>query len=252
MATEQTDVEGVDEDELLAELDRAAEARPDLGEHFEAVSAYLAGRKWSELEVVEHAGYLLFADEILRRKKDGKFEKVPVRVRVPRAHEMRAARASARRLFKERENLDPREDKDLFDKFENIVIMSQAIRNVSEPFEPMVPDPLVLEKSYDLMSLKQVWEKLDAYNALLNPQPDLFTRPQFVALVAAIAEGRTIVPLDVISSDARASFVITMAALLHSFLRSKSFSDSSAISTPADSPTPNSSPSADSEKEAST
>lgn len=245
MATEETDTEGVSEEELLAALDQAAEARPDLGEHFENVSRYLASRKWGELEVIEHAGYLLFPDEIQRRVRGGKFEAKPVMVRVPRGHEMRKARATARELFKKDEHLDPIADRDLFDKFENLVILSIAIRNTSDPYEPLVGSVKELEHDYDLMSLKQVWEKLDAYNAMLNPQPELFTRPQFIALVAAIAEGRSIVPLDAISLDARGSFVITMAVLLHSFLASKSSSVSSGTSTPAASPTQSSSSSAD-------
>lgn len=233
------DDDEVTEDEILEAVQRGADERPELGEHFAAVSEQLT-RKWNELEVVEHAGYILFPESILRRTKKGPFEHVPIMVRVPRPPEMRKARKRAREQFKE-DGLDPVADRDLFSQFENIIILAEAIRNVSSPYEPFEPNPLELERRYDTMSLQQVWQKLDAYNALLNPQPDRLTRDQFIALVAAIAEGRSIVPLDVISSDARHSFVITMAVLLRSSPFFKSFSVSSATSTAAAAPTASSS-----------
>lgn len=235
MATEREDVEGVDVEELLAAIDEETKKHPGLADHFEAVNSQLTSRKWAELEVVEYAGYLLFADVILKRAKSGKFEDRKVMVRVPRDHEMRAARKRAREQFRD-DGLDPKEDRDIFDKFENMVILAQSIRNNSEPYEPLEPNPLALEKQYDVMSLRQVWQKLEAYNALINPQPDLLTKTQFIGLVAAISEGRTIVPLDVISFSARASFVITMAVLLRNLLGSKFSSGSFEISTREDSP----------------
>jgi hypothetical protein len=233
---------------LLEALEEAAEGRGDLADHFDAVTRQLAGRKWSELEAAEHAGYLLFPEVILRRTKSGKFEERPVMIRIPRPPEMRAARARARRQFRE-DGLDPKDDRDLFSQFENVVILSEAIRSATPPHEPFEPDPLVLEKTYDLMSLRQVWEKLDAYVALIDPQPELLTREQFVAVVSAMAEGRSIVPLDVISSSARANCVITMAVLLQSFLGLSSSSRSSETSTPEGSATESSSSSAATEGE---
>ena len=76
--------------------------------HGHVVDALL-GKSWSDVECIEFADRLLFPAELVKRKVDGSFERLPVLLRVPRAPEIRKARMDARGIAKE-EGLDLRLD----------------------------------------------------------------------------------------------------------------------------------------------
>jgi hypothetical protein len=202
----------------------------------EHVAERLIGLDWAQLEVVEHAGYLLFPDKIYKAQKSGKFKSEDVMLRVPRWNEQRQARVKARELAA-REGIDEEKDRDLFENLENMCIMAVAIRSPTEPYEPFISDvqggALALEKTYDGPGLTQIWEKIDKLNDLINPAPEAITKAEMVALLAAISEARNILPLVAYAPGAQAFFIVTMADLLMSYLDPKSSSESSALSTAA-------------------
>jgi hypothetical protein len=195
------------------------------------VAEQLIGKSWGELEVLEHAGYLLFPDSIYKRGKSGKFDEVKVSLRLPRQHELRRARVMARDLAI-KDGLDLERDRDLFGDLETVCILSMAIRNSTPPHEPMVPDPLELEKLYDRACLMQIWAKIDALHQLVDPAPHKISEEEMFALVAAIAKDRSISPLAVYAADLQAHFVIYMACLLNPLLEFKLSSAPSDSSTP--------------------
>ncbi len=200
----------------------------------------LVGKNWDEIETLEHAGYLLFPDKLYKRNRQGGLDEEPIVLRVPREHELRKARVQANKIAED-DGLDPDRDKDLVDNIETVCILALAIRNSTPPHEPWKPNPRELEKRYDRGALMQLWGKLDALTHVLNPAAGSITKEEMFALVAALAKERNIVPLHVYEPDVQASFIVTMAVQLMSFLVSKSSSASSEPSTPECSASPTSS-----------
>lgn len=191
----------------------------------------LIGKPWGELEVLEHAGYLLFPDSIYKRGVNGKFDEVKVMLRLPRQHELRKARVQAREIAR-RDGLDLDRDRDLVGDIETMCILSMAVRNNTAPYEPMVPDPETLEKGYDRPALMQLWAKLDELHRVVDPAPHTISEEEMFALIAAVAKERSIAPLAVYAADLQANFVITMACMLNPLLESKLSSAPSDSSTP--------------------
>lgn len=203
---------------------------------YEHIEDALKGKVFGEeADVLEHADYLLFPAEILKRRSKGEFERIPVRLRVPREPEMRKARVKAYAIMKE-DKLDPHQDRDLFSNVETFCILSDCIRNATPPHEPYEPDPRGLESRYDKASLMAIWARLDALAKIVDPRPSDLSTMEVMALIAAIAKESNIGPLAVYGSHAQASLVVTMAKLCAISLDSKSFLESLAELTQEQSP----------------
>jgi len=200
----------------------------DVHEH---VAKQLLGKTWDEIEVLEHAGYLLFPAELYRRRRDGTFETIAVCLRVPRMPDIRKARLKARTIAAN-EGLDHKLDAGAVADLETVCILAEAIRNSTAPHEPMIPDPLELERVWDKTSLVQLWAKLDGLNHVIDPRPHDITEIEMLALLARLAKEQTLAPLAVYGSGAQAYFVTTMAARLLTLLESKSSSEPSDASMP--------------------
>ena len=206
---------------------KKSEPRADFalpGNLYAHVTEALKANRWGDdVEVLEHADYLLFPSKIYKRRTDGKFDEIPVRIRVPREHEMRKARKQAREIM-EKDGLDWKDaDADLFTNIETWCTLSMAVRADTEPFEPHDPDPRSLEKRYDKNSLMAVWAQLNAFSRLINPQPDEISAPEVLGMIVAIARDGHTGPLAVYDSPAQSSFIVTMAKLCAISVASKSF-----------------------------
>ena len=192
----------------------------------EEIVATILAKDWSELETLEHADRLLFPDGVMKLKRDGSFERIPIAIRVPREHELRKARLAARKWAAD-EQLDPELDPEMFDNLDTLCTLSIAIRNATPPHEPWEPDPKRLERNYDKPSLEAVWAKIDAYRSIIDPRVEELDEDETLTLIAAVAAGRNVVPLAVYAGSAQNTFVVSMAVQLLSFLESKSSSASS-------------------------
>lgn len=209
-------------------------------EVYDHIKDLLKGEGWGNdgMGVLEHVGYLLFPSEINKRQADGTFERIKVRIRVPREHELRKARCKAREIMEE-DGLDPEKDSDLFTNIETWCILSHAIRDVDEPFAPFISDPRTLEERYDKHSLMAAWAKMDAFARIVDPRPDEMSNVEIIALMAAIAREETTGPLLAYGSRAQASCIVTMARLCVISMASKSFLESLKVFRPVPSkPTP--------------
>ena len=205
---------------------KSAPARADFalpGNTYAHITKALKENTWGdEVDVLEHADYLLFPCSIHRRKSDGSFEDVKVRLRVPREPEMRKARLQARTIMEE-DGLDWKEDADLFTNIETWCILAMAVRSFTDPYEPHDPDPRSLERRYDKNSLMAVWAKLDAYSRIIDPRPDDISTPEILGLIVAIAREENTGPLVDYASPAQSSCIVTMAKLCAISVASKSF-----------------------------
>lgn len=190
----------------------------------ERLIAQLSGKTWDELEVLEHAGYLLFPETLLKRKKDGSYEPTPILLRIPRPHEMRAIRVQVRKQA-EKEGIDPRLDADLFSDMETFAQLAEAIRNVTEPHERWKTSA-ELERNYDKSCLVQMWRKVDALVHVVDPAPDTISPAEMMAVMAQIVSEKHLGPLALYGQGAQTSLVCTMAALSLNYLASKSSSGS--------------------------
>jgi hypothetical protein len=177
---------------------------------------------WEGLEVIEFAEHLLFPDKIYKRKADGTFDEKDIMLRVPRDFELRKARAQARALAA-KDGLDEDRDKDLFDNIEVMCILSFAIRNNTEPYEPWIPDPLILERKYDKPCLAQIYGKVEVYGTIVDPKPEQISKEEMYALTASLASESNLLPLHVYGSVAQTSYIVTMANLLMNSPEFKSF-----------------------------
>lgn len=195
----------------------------------------LIGKSWGDLEVLEVAGRLMFPDKIYRRKAGGKFDEVPVLIQVPRLPELTKARVEARKIAQE-EGLDLKLDRNLFDDWETICILSYALRNPKPDHERWEPFPKSLAEKYDRETLTQVWAKIENLRHVIDPAPDKITANEMFALISAIAKERNLGPLHVYGAGAQNSCIVFMADQLMSLLESKSSSEQSEPSTQESSP----------------
>lgn len=167
-------------------------------------------KKWDEFEAEEYADYLLFPDELVKRKKDGTFERLPVMLRVPREHETRKARLDAR-AWAARDGLDPALDPDIFDNMDTMCTLSVAIRNTSAPYEAFEPDPSRLERIYDRPCLDAMWAKLGAYRSVLDPRPNALNEEETLAVIGVVAKTRNIGPLAALGGESQNNLIVSMA-----------------------------------------
>lgn len=196
---------------------------PDSAPH---VAEQLLDKSWGDLEVLESSGYLLFPAEIRKRKTDGSFEAIPVRLRVPREPDLRAARVEARKAALDA-NLDLERDRDLIQDLEDIHILCKAMRSHEPPHEEFDPFPEHFEQFYYRASIMALLDQLENLSQLVNPRPDAIQDDEVMPLVMAIAEERNISPLAVYGPDAQAGFVLTMVDQLVNCMEQKSSSESS-------------------------
>lgn len=167
-------------------------------------------KKWEDFEAEEYAEYLLFPDELLKRRKDGTFERTPVMLRVPREHETRKARLDARQWASD-EGLDPALDPDCFDNMDTMCTLSIAIRNTTAPYEAFEPDPKRLERIYDRPCLDAIWAKLGAYRSVLDPRPNSLNADETLAVIGVIAKTRNIAPLAALGGESQNNLIVGMA-----------------------------------------
>lgn len=205
----------------------------DLERYQHHVLQQLVTKTWDQVEVAEQevAGFLVFAEKIYQRKRDGSWGETPCMLHPLRNHEKRQARKEARRIA-ELEKIDPTKDADLFDELDTICIMHLAVRNTTEPYEPLCGSPEEFERRFDRDVIRHMFGVLDAYTKLLDPQPEVLDQHQLLALIAAISEGRSIRPLHAFGGAAQASCIITMASLLNDLLTGKSLPESYEVLTP--------------------
>lgn len=194
------------------------------GNLYQHVNKALKANRWGDdVEVLEHADYLLFPSTIYKRKTDGTFDEIEVRIRVPREHEMRKARKQARDIM-EKDGLDWKDaDADLFTNIETWCTLAMAVRSTTDPYEPHDPDPRSLEQRYDKNSLMAVWSQLNAFSRLIDPRPDEISAPEVLGMIVAIARDGHTGPLAVYDTPAQSSFIVTMAKLCAISVASKSF-----------------------------
>lgn len=189
----------------------------------------LLGKDWSQLQVLELDGDMVFPEKLYRRKATGGFEGVPILIRIPREPDLRKARVDSR-VWAMGDGLDLDRDRDLVEQMETLCILSAVILNGSpakDPrtdkvfHEPWEPDPKILEKRYERSSLTQLWAKIESLAQVLDPRPNALSPEETLVVIAAIAKARSISPLHVYGPGAQNSLVVSMATLLLSSLDSR-------------------------------
>jgi hypothetical protein len=214
----------------MAKSGETEDARARAQSQHTHVLQQLLSKNWSELEVIEHQGEMLFPEKLYRRRISGEFEEIPVLVRIPRDPDLRWARVEARRLAIE-EKLDINRDADLVEQLETICVMTRCVLNAkagkdprtgADFHEPWELDPRQMEKRYDRTCLTQLWTKIDALTHVLDPRAQSMGKEELIAVIAAIAKARNIAPLHVYGPAAQNVCIVSMADLLLSLLASKS------------------------------
>lgn len=171
----------------------------------------LGNRTWEELEVVNHKdGHLLFKDFLRRKKPDGTFEMIEVRVRIVRMLEIAQARAEARQWLAELK-LSEEKDRDIFEELEQVCILSHAIRDKDAPY-PQHYDARALVDIYDEASLKDILGRIEELKTRLDPRVELRDPDEVWRMVERVARAGHLAPLTDIAGHEQTSFVVFMAS----------------------------------------
>lgn len=198
---------------------------------------WLRGKTLADLQAIEHGGRLLFPDVLRRARADGKWEEVPVMLRVPRPQERAAARVEAVELFRTRK-LDRQADADLFDEFERMALLARCILERTPPHEQHALTDWLLGsggegKGYDQGTLWDAWQKIQAYQSMTSPQAEDMGVEDIVAAARGVARVGNLTPFAAIAGPAQDACVIGMARLLDAYLTDRSSGPSPETSTAA-------------------
>jgi hypothetical protein len=173
----------------------------------------LAGKRWGELEVLEHQGRLFFEHAIRRRLKDGKTESVKIRLRVLRKPERREALLEAERWAAEI-GIDPAKEhhKPLVDEMDQLCILARAIREHAPPHDQLA-FAKDLERQYDDRSLQELWAKYQLCEDQTDPRDENLGEEEFWSVIAALVKARSLAPLAECASRAQNNCIVRMAEL---------------------------------------
>jgi hypothetical protein len=167
---------------------------------------------WSELEMVRGASGHVCVTERLREfdPKKKAFVDKPIKLRIPRPNDLAQARVDVRAMFLAKK-LDPDKDKDLFDEFEQLCLLSKAIRDAET--EAQLYDPIELAQSVDEGPLQDLLGRLRVYRDMLDPRERLMTDEEVYTKIIEVARAGHLYPLTDIAGRDQPSFVTTMACL---------------------------------------
>ncbi|MEE9395182.1 MAG: hypothetical protein V3W41_22045 [Planctomycetota bacterium] len=201
----------------------------------DAIKAWLEGKGPAEFAALEQEGRPLYPEAIHRHNpKSGNMEQIDVMLRVPTTMEQLRARTNTLDYLQQHAGLDARPTKvecealwgeDYFDNTDTVFLLELCVLDV-EPLANGVRPPYMraefLDKMHPRASLHAIYERLNFYQAIEDPRVTELTEEQFGQTVAAIAKQRNLSPLVVIDGRAHASFVISMAERLTTFLTAAS------------------------------
>jgi hypothetical protein len=100
------------------------------------------------------------------------------------------------------EKLDRDRDPGLFDDMDTLCILARAIREPTAPYDQQTTYRL-LESTYDMRSLDELWSKYKIYEDLTDPRDGIQTDVEFWAVVGAMGRTRNILPLTECGSPSR-------------------------------------------------
>jgi hypothetical protein len=192
--------------------------------------AALRGKTWEELEALEHQERVLFPDTIRVRDRRGEVREIAVTVRVLREPERRRARVEARKRAVA-EGLDLDRDADQCGVLDRLHQLARAIRDPKPPHDQHATAEM-LESSYDLSALDELWERYQVYEERQDPRLDITDEATMWAAIGAVAKAGNPLPLAGLVSRFQQSCIVFMArqALLSPMC--KSFLESIDSSTP--------------------
>lgn len=191
----------------------------------------LAAKKWDELEAIEHEGRTVFFDAIRRRTKDGKIIEVPIGIRVLRKDERIKARLEARKWAAQL-GIDKEADPEIWDDCDTLCILARAIRDREPPHDQHLTYEM-LQQTYEMRSLEEIWEKYGTYEDKTDPRDAVQSEDEFWALVAAMLKARDIRPLIESAPLSRNASILRLAELSVTSPTFKSWSKRFESSTPA-------------------
>ena len=190
-------------------------------------------KKWDDLKVIEHNEIerLLVPGVIRKRKLDGSFEMIDIKIRPLREHELRECRVKARQIAKE-DGIDEKKDSELFDNIEEICRLSMAVRDNDHPYTAYNDNPRQFERKFDKHTIRDLSSQLDAANDLLNPRLSEITDQELIVILAKVAAEENIRPFLALEPGTLQKLMVFMASLLAESLTEQLQSGQSEQSTP--------------------
>lgn len=172
-------------------------------------------KSWDDLKVIEHDEIerLLVPGVIRKRKLDGTFEMIDIKIRPLREHELRQCRIMARDIAS-KDGIDEKKDVRLFENIEEICKLTFAIRENDHPYISYEDDPRKFEKKFDKHTIRDLSSQLDAATDLLNPRMDEITENELLLIIAKVAAEEDIRPFLALEPGTAQRLLIFMASLL--------------------------------------
>ena len=189
-------------------------------------------KTWKDYDVVESkTGEYLFKDKIWKRNLEtGEWRAIPIRFKVLREPDERAARAEAREIA-EADKLDAKIDTDRFDDLDTVCILARVLHDATEPYNRFAIDARDLEKRLDKPQMEQAFKKTEHFRYLIDPQPADLTPQEVATISAAIVEERSIRPLLVCGGPSQVHWALITAETHVASLVDKFLTESSSPST---------------------
>lgn len=186
---------------------------------------------WSELETERGAaGHVVVLDKLREfdpRKKA--FVDTPIKVRVPRPHDLLQARVDAKVSFVQWK-LDADKDRDLFEETEQLCLLAKCIRDPAS--EAQLCDVEELPKRFDEGTLQDLLGRIRVYRDMLDPRERITTEEDVYRKIVEVARAGHCLPLAAIAGFEQPSFIVTMADLAANSPTVLAWLRSSATSTP--------------------
>lgn len=186
---------------------------------------------WSELETERGAaGHVVVNDKLREFDPRAKaFVDTPIKVRIPRPHDLLQARIDARAMFVQLK-LDAEKDRDLFDETEQLCLLAKCVRDPKT--EAQFCDVDELPKRFDEGTLQDLLGRIRVYRDMLDPRERLTTEEDVYRKIAEVARTGQCLPLVAIAGFEQPSFIVTMAELAATSPTLLAWLRSSATSTP--------------------
>ena len=187
---------------------------------------------WSELETERGAaGHVVVSDKLREFDPHKKaFVDTPIKVRVPRPHDLLQARVDAKACFLQWK-LDTERDSDIFEETEQLCLLAKCIRDHAT--EAQLCDVEELPKRFDEGTLQDLLGRIRVYRDMLDPRERLTTEDDVFRKIVEVARKGHCLPLAGIAGFEQPSFIVTMAELAVTSPTVLAWSRSSETSTPA-------------------
>lgn len=209
-----------------------------------SIRSWFAGKTHAELKAIDFQNRILIPDAIHTRGPAGEERAHRVLVEVPTEDMRGLARVDAihhvrDHLRKKKIKVDTVEEArsavggEVFENLDTAAIVDRCCRELEPPYQQMFLLDTLVESFRPFSVLLQLYERIDLYAEMWNPNVGELSEAEFWGTVEAIARSQNLSPLGVMRGELHRVFFTRMGVELSRARKRSSSSTSSETSTPA-------------------